>query len=326
MRMYGEFDFIESISEIFRSMPSNGFEGIGDDCAVLPIGGEEALVFTSDMLNEGVHFLTDKSTPFQIGYKSLMVNISDVAAMGAKPVATLLSLALPNDKFGEWSAEFMRGYKKASKKYGVKLIGGDTVGSKTGVCMSVTAIGRAPMANIKRRSAAKVGDVIMVTGKLGASAAGLRDVLAGKLSTRNAKIHLMSEAQVREGEWLGQQTSVHAMADISDGIASDLQHILDKSKRGAIISEQNIPIARGASFHDAICGGEDYQLIFTVDRRDAEGLAQRFEEQFGKPLYKIGRIVRPNYDCYDIGIESESGEVMYSSAGWGGYNHFGFED
>ena len=326
MRMYGEFDFIESISEIFRSMPSNGFEGIGDDCAVLPIGGEEALVFTSDMLNEGVHFLTDKSTPFQIGYKSLMVNISDVAAMGAKPVATLLSLALPNDKFGEWSAEFMRGYKKASKKYGVKLIGGDTVGSKSGVCISVTAIGRAPMANIKRRSAAKVGDVVMVTGKLGASAAGLSDVLAGKLSTRNAKLHLMPEAQVREGEWLGQQASVHAMADISDGIASDLQHIIDKSKKGTIISEQNIPIARGASFHDAICGGEDYQLIFTVDRRDAEGLAQRFEEQFGKPLYKIGKIVRPNYDYYSIGIENKSGEVMYSSAGWGGFNHFGFED
>lgn len=326
MRVYGEFDFIESISEMFRSMPNNGFEGIGDDCAVLPIGDDEALVFTSDMLNEGIHFLTDKSTPFQIGYKSLMVNISDVAAMGAKPVATLLSLALPNDKFGEWSAEFMRGYKKASKKYGVKLVGGDTVGSKSGVCISVTAIGRAPMANIKRRSAAKVGDVVMVTGKLGASAAGLRDVLEGRLSTRNAKLHLMPEAQVREGEWLGQQASVHAMADISDGIASDLQHIIDKSKRGAVISEQNIPIARGASFQDAICGGEDYQLIFTVDKREAKELAQRFEEQFGKPLYKIGRVVRPNYDCYYIGWESEKGDVTYIHDWVGGYNHFGFED
>ncbi len=325
MRMYGEFDFIESISKMFRTMPNNGFEGIGDDCAVLPIGDDEALVFTSDMLNENIHFLTDKSTPFQIGYKSLMVNISDVAAMGAKPVATLLSLALPNDKFGEWSAEFMRGYKKASKKYGVKLVGGDTVGSKSGVCISVTAIGRAPMANIKRRSAAKVGDIIMVTGKLGASAAGLRDVLAGKLSTRNAKIHLMPEAQVQEGEWLGAQPEVHAMCDISDGIASDLQHIIDNSKKGAIISEQDIPIARGASFHDAICGGEDYELLVTVDKRKADELAQRFEEQFGKPLYNIGRVVKPNYDCYNIGLESKSGEVVYSSAGWGGFNHFGWE-
>lgn len=325
MRVYGEFDFIESISEMFRTMPNNGFEGIGDDCAVLPIGDDEALVFTSDMLNEGIHFLTDKSTPFQIGYKSLMVNISDVAAMGAKPVATLLSLALPKDKFGEWSAEFIRGYKKASKKYGVKLVGGDTVGSKSGVCISITAIGRAPMTNIKRRSAAKTGDVVMVSGKLGASAAGLRDVLTGKLSTRNAKIHLMPEARVEEGIWLGAQPEVHAMCDISDGIASDLQHIIDKSKRGAVISEQDIPIACGASFQDAICGGEDYQLLFTVDKRRAEELAQRFEEQFGKPLYRIGEIVRPNYDCYDIGIESDNGEVIYCSAGWGGFNHFGWE-
>lgn len=324
MREYGEFDFIESVCEMFRSMPSNGFEGIGDDCAVLPIGGDEALVFTSDMLNEGVHFLSDKSTPFQIGYKSLMVNISDVAAMGAKPVATMLSLALPNERFGEWSEEFMSGYKKASKRYGVKLVGGDTVGSKTGVCISVTAIGRAPMANIKRRSAAKVGDVVMVTGRLGASAAGLRDVLADKLTTRNAKSHLIPEARVKEGVWLGERECVHAMADISDGIASDLQHIIEKSKRGAILSEKAIPVARGASFDDALCGGEDYELIFTVDKRQADNLIERFKEQFGRPLYKIGRIVRPNYDCYQIGLESDEG-VIYSSAGWGGFNHFGWE-
>ncbi|MBR1962752.1 MAG: thiamine-phosphate kinase [Alistipes sp.] len=325
-RAFGEFDFIESVCEMFRSMPNNGFEGIGDDCAVLPIGNGEALVFTSDMLNEEIHFLTDKSSAFQIGYKSLMVNISDVAAMGAKPVATMLSLALPKERFGDWSAEFMRGYKKASKKYGVKLIGGDTVGSKSGVCISVTAIGRAPMANIKRRSAAKVGDVIVVTGRLGASAAGLRDVLAGKLSTRNAKIHLAPEAQVCEGEWLGKQDAVHAMADISDGISSDLQHILDRSKKGAIISMDGVPVARGASFQDAIFGGEDYQLLFTVDRREAESLMQSFEQQFGKPLYKIGRVVRPNYDCYYIGWEDSNGRVVYALDGGGGYNHFGDND
>ena len=120
MREYGEFDFIESIRDMFAALPKNGFEGIGDDCAVLPIG-DEALVFTSDMLNEGVHFLTDKSTAFQIGYKSLMVNISDVAAMGAKPVATLLSLALPKERFGDWSFHILvcmsRGYRgKTTRK------------------------------------------------------------------------------------------------------------------------------------------------------------------------------------------------------------------
>lgn len=319
MRMYGEFDFINDIRELFAKMPKNDFEGIGDDCAVLPMG-DDALVFTSDMLNEGIHFLTDKSTAYQIGYKSLMVNISDVAAMGATPVATLLSLALPEDKFGEWSVEFMRGYHRASKKYGVKLVGGDTTKSESGVCISVTAIGRAPLTNIKRRKSAKVGDIVMVTGELGASAAGLRDVLAGKLRTRNAKTHLMPEAQVLEGEWLGVQDAVHAMCDISDGIASDLQHILDESKKSAIVSE--LPIAKGAEWDDAFGGGEDYQLLLTVDRRKADELAQRFEAEFGRPLYKIGRIVKPNCDCYDIGLQQENGEVIYSTAGWGGFSHF----
>ena len=319
MRMYGEFDFIGDIREMFAKVPKRGFEGIGDDCAVLPMG-DEALLFTSDMLNEGVHFLTDKSTAFQIGYKALMVNISDVAAMGATPVATLLSLALPEERFCEWSQSFMKGYYEASKKYGVKLVGGDTTKSDSGVCISVTAIGRAPKANIKRRSKAKVGDVVMVTGELGASAAGLRDVLEGKLRTRNAKIHLMPEAQVLEGEWLGKQEAVHAMCDISDGVASDLQHILDESKKSAIVSA--LPVAKGAKWSDAFGGGEDYKLLITVDKSQAEELAKRFERKFGAPLYNIGRITKPNCDVYHIGIEQDNGEVLYSSAGWGGYHHF----
>ena len=319
MKMYGEFDFINDIRNLFAKVPKNGFEGIGDDCAVLPIGNE-ALLFTSDMLNEGIHFLTDKSSAYQIGYKSLMVNISDVAAMGATPVATLLSLALPKERFGEWADEFMRGYHKASRKYGVKLVGGDTTKSESGVCISVTAIGRAPLVNIKRRSAAKVGDVVVVTGELGASAAGLRDVLAGKLRTRNAKIHMMPEAQVLEGEWLGAQSAVHAMCDISDGVGSDLQHILDESKKSAVLS--SLPIAKGADWSDAFGGGEDYRLLLTVDRRKVDELSQRFESEFGKPLYKIGRIVKPSSSIYQIGLQDENGGIVYSSAGWGGYSHF----
>jgi thiamine-monophosphate kinase len=272
------------------------------------------------MLNEGIHFLTDKSTAYQIGYKSLMVNVSDVAAMGATPVATLLSLALPEERFGEWSEEFMKGYYAASKKYGVALVGGDTTKSESGVCVNVTAIGRAPLSNLKRRSAAEVGDVVMVTGKLGASAAGLRDVLEGKLDTKNAKIHLMPEALVAEGKWFGEQPEVHAMMDISDGIASDLQHILDNSKKGAVV--KRIPVAEDATISDAFGGGEDYELLFMVDKHKADELAQRFEAKFGKPLYNIGRVVKPNGDCYEIGIEQEDGSIVHSTAGWGGYHHF----
>ena len=317
---YGEFDFIGDICRMFDTLPNNGFEGIGDDCAVLPIGNDEALVFTSDMLNEGIHFLTDKSTAYQIGYKSLMVNVSDVAAMGAKPVATLLSLALPEERFGEWSTEFMRGYHAASERYGVRLVGGDTTRSQSGVCVNVTAIGRVAQTDIKRRSMAQVGDVIAVAGKLGASSAGLRDVLDGVLDSENAKTHLAPEAQVAEGVWLGKQPEVHAMMDISDGVASDLQHILDKSHVNAVVVEQEIPIAEGATLEDALCGGEDYKLLLTLDAREAEPLAERLQKEFGTPLYIIGRVEQcSSAECKWM-LEGDE-ESLLSSA-LSGFRHF----
>ena len=319
MNSYGEFDFIAHIRKMFAELPTNSFEGIGDDCSVLPIG-DEALVFTADMLNEGVHFLTDKSTPFQIGYKSVMVNISDVAAMGATPVATLLSLALPKERFGEWAEEFMRGYRAASAKYGVALVGGDTTKSEGGICINVTAIGRVALNNVKRRSAANVGDVIAVTGCLGASATGLRDVFEGNVETVNATIHLMPEAQVAEGVWLGKQESVHAMMDISDGIASDIQHILKESNVGAVVSEGSVPIAEGATFSDALCGGEDYQLLLTIDANDVDRVCADFQREFGKPLYIIGRVVVPDEANCVLRIESENGDILDSELE--GYRHF----
>ena len=305
---------------MFAAMPNNGFEGIGDDCAVLPIGNDEALVFTSDMLNEDVHFWADKSTPYQIGYKSLMVNISDVAAMGAKPVATLLSLALPQECFGDWSEEFMRGYRDASQKHNVKLVGGDTTSSINDICISVTAIGRAPMANIKRRSAAKVGDMIFVTGKLGASAIGLKDVAKGVLDSEYAKIHLMPEARVAEGEWLASHADVHAMTDISDGLERDLQHILDESKVSAIVTEQYVPRVQSATLGETIHGGEDYELIFTVSGPNIQRLMDEFEQKFSKPLYPIGTIEESQSDVHALGWKCEGG-VRYNEE-VGGYCHF----
>lgn len=320
MRIYGEFDFIEDIRRMFASMPNNGFEGIGDDCAVLPIGYDEALVFTSDMLNEDVHFWADKSTPYQVGYKSLMVNVSDVAAMGARPVATLLSLALPQECFGEWSEEFMRGYLDASQKHNVKLVGGDTTSSINDISISVTAIGRAPMANIKRRSAAKVGDMIFVTGRLGASAIGLRDVANGVLDSEFAKIHLMPEARVDEGEWLASHPQVHAMTDISDGLERDLQNILDESKVSAVVTSQFVPMAKGATWGETVRGGEDYELIFTISGPSIQSVVDEYEQRFGRRLYAIGMIEESNYDVHALGWKGESG-VRYNEE-VGGYNHF----
>ena len=163
-----EFSFIGDIASMFGTLPHHGFEPIGDDCTVLPVG-DDALVMSTDMLIEDVHFLRPASSAEEVGYKSLMVNISDVAAMGATPTATLLSLSLPESAQGEWCEGFMRGFHEGCKEHGIALVGGDTTASRDRIAINVVAIGRAPQQNIKRRSAALGGDVVCVTGKLGVS-------------------------------------------------------------------------------------------------------------------------------------------------------------
>lgn len=289
--MTTEFGLIGRLADWCRTLPANGFEGIGDDCAVLPVGGDEALVFTADLLIEDVHFLRRAASPEELARKALHVNLSDVAAMGAHPVATLLSLALPADTVrSDWAERFARGYAEASAEAGVNLIGGDTTASPSGVSINVTAIGRAPFACLKRRDAARPGDVVLAAGELGASAAGLRDLLAGRYDTPLACLHKRPEAQVAEGEWLGRRGEVHAMMDLSDGLASDLGHILALSGVGAAIDTERIPVAAGADLRTAACGGEDYKLLLTAAAAEADRLSAAFRDRFGAPLYPIGRI------------------------------------
>lgn len=283
-----EFGFIDSIRRLFADVDGNGFEAIGDDCTVAPIGGGQSLVLTCDMLTEGIHFLRDRTPPFELGRKSLAVNLSDVAAMGAAPVATLLALSLPPEATDAWAAEFMRGYHDLSLRYGVALAGGDTTASASGIVISVTAIGRAPSAHVKRRSAARTEDLILVGDVLGASGEGLRDLLAGNGDTEAACIHRNPEPQVEEGIWLGARKEVHAMMDLSDGLASDLPHMLAASGVGAELDIERIPAY--ADPKGAVCAGEDYKLLLTADSRGAERLQADFLKRFGKPLYPIGRI------------------------------------
>lgn len=284
-----EFGFIDHIRRRFADLPDQGFEGIGDDCAVLPLGGE-ALVFTSDLLTEGVHFLRHATSARELGGKSLAVNLSDVAAMGARPVATLLSIALPPDASGVWAEEFMEGYRELSARFGTPLVGGDTTRSESGVTINVTAIGRSPLTHLKRRRDARPGDALFVAGELGASGAGLRDLLAGHPDTPPARIHRNPQPQVDEGIWLGGRPEVHAMMDLSDGLASDLRHILDESDCGAEVELERIPVAAGADLRTAACGGEDYKLLFTAAPTATRQLEEEFLARFGTPLHRIGRI------------------------------------
>ncbi len=282
-----EFGLIDKIKEMFSMLDHHSFEGIGDDCSVLAMG-DEALVFTSDMLVEDIHFLREGISPFDLGYKSLAVNLSDVAAMGVRPVATLLSVAIPKEITGDYIEEFIAGYHALSSKYNVALVGGDTTASKGAFCINITAIGRGPITNLKRRGSAKVGDLIVVNGSLGESGAGLKDILEGKTNTPLAKIHCRPEPQVAEGEWLGKQKQVHAMMDISDGVASDLRHIMSLSGVGARVDVDMVPTS--VDIRDALTAGEDYKLLLTVCADEWPKLDDAYFAQFGERLHVIGRI------------------------------------
>ncbi len=272
---------------MFGSLPHHGFEPIGDDCTILDMG-DDALVISTDMLVEDVHFLRSASSAEEVGYKSLMVNLSDVAAMGATPIATLLSISLSEATQGEWAEGFMRGFHEGCAKYGVALVGGDTTASRDRVCINVVAIGRAPKANIKRRSEAKVGDIVCVTGKLGISSKGLVDIMFGDLNTSAAKAHRIAQARIEEGKLLGGIEAVHAMMDISDGIASDIKHIMELSGVGAEIDTALIPTDYDIRY--ATTGGEDYELLLTIDKDRFEDVAHELLATTGTQLTAIGRI------------------------------------
>ncbi len=309
-----EFELIAAIRRSCCKLPANGFEGIGDDCAVLPLPGDEALVFTCDALGEGVHFLRAAASPEELGAKALAVNLSDVAAMGVRPVATLLALSLPAGLKEGWAERFIDGYTALAERCGVALVGGDTTRSIDGIALSVTAIGRGPLSQLKRRRDARPGDTIFVSGPLGASAAGLRDLLDGRIDTQLAAVHRNPLPEIEAGEWLGRRSEVHAMMDISDGIASDLRHILEASEVGAEVELETVPVAGGATLHDALCGGEDYKLLFTADCTAAKGLARDFEAAFGRPLHPIGRITGSGLVWLRNGRPTDEA--------WQGFRHF----
>lgn len=288
MAFSGEFGFIDMIRDSFRGIGEQDIVGIGDDCAVMPLSSTEALVVTTDMLNEEVHFLREATSARELGAKSLAVNLSDIAAMGASPVASFLSLALPKPCRGEWASEFMEGYREISAKYGVKLAGGDTTASKNGVIVNVAVIGRVKKSHIKYRSGAKPGDIVAVNGMLGESKAGLNDILEDNSDTEQASAHRNPVPQVDEGIWLGGRREVHAMIDLSDGMASDLQHILDASGVGAEVNIASIPTLYPIEW--AVAGGEDYKLLFTAAPKNFAKLREDYYRRFGAEIYPVGMI------------------------------------
>lgn len=318
MTYKGEFDFICHIRDLFSVPP--GVLGIGDDCAVLP-SGEYDLLFSTDLLMEGVHFLRDESSPEDVGWKAAAVNLSDIAAMGGTPVATFLSVALPEDARGSWAERFIAGYAEVSRIYDVPLLGGDTTSSLRDLAVNVGIMGRCPCGRRILRNGAKEGDSIYVTGPLGDSAGGLQAILGGIGRTSEVDVlikrHKRPVPRVKEGKALLESGKVGAMIDISDGIASDLRHILKASGVGAVVALDKIPCSSQLRsvcaeqnwdiYELATSGGEDFELLLT----GPEGL----ERYVRFPLYAVGQIVAGDDLVWTI-----DGEPTDSR--FAGYKHF----
>ena len=290
----GEFGLVSRIGKRF-SVP-RGMTGIGDDCAVIPQkSGMDTLVST-DMLIEGTHFLREDADPYDLGWKSAAVNLSDIAAMGGKPVATFLSLALPAGTDTAWVDAFIDGYRYVSAVLSCPLLGGDTSASPDRICINVTVLGECASGKAMTRRGAMYGDFIYVTGTLGDSAAGLKVILEGKERDEDAerliRRHYRPWPRVKWGQALAGIEGVHAMMDISDGIGSDLNHILEASGGAAEVIVSALPMSAEMvrvcaregwdPWECAINGGEDYELLFT---------AAPDTDLSSVPHAKIGRII-----------------------------------
>jgi thiamine-monophosphate kinase len=287
-KITSEFELIRWIRERTAPHPPGGSTvlGIGDDAAVLRTSKGSDVVVTTDMLMDGRHFRLDQVGAEAVGFKAMAVNVSDIAAMAARPVAAVVALALPKSGAVGVARELHAGLADAAGRFGVALVGGDTNAWDGPLVVSVTLLGETTSRGTVRRSGARPGDVIFVTGPLGGS-------LLGR--------HLRPTPRVGEALALHQASPIHALIDISDGLASDLNHILEESGGfGAVVNERDVPIhpdAVAMSEQDgrspldhALHDGEDFELCAVVGRDDAERL--KTNPPRGVELFPVGRITQ----------------------------------
>jgi thiamine-monophosphate kinase len=325
-----EWDLIAALSREFGAAPAGVILGIGDDCAALSLNGDNYLLWTMDTLVEGVHFDLAYTTLAQLGWKSLTVNLSDIAAMGGDPGPALLSLGWPPDRDRREALKFAAGLAQAAREYGVAVIGGDTVASPEGLIVTVTLTGRVPAGQMLRRSGAQVGDLIFVTGPLGEAAAGLEILRQGldlppDLKEALTEAQLRPRPQLRAGRLLAQEHLATTLIDTSDGIATDLYNICRASGVGASIPAAAVPVSPrvqtaapllGRSPLDlALFGGEDYLLLFTCSPEVAGRLPASFSRAGLAPPLPLGRIVAGDR----VVLLTSAGEVDISGQG---YDHF----
>ncbi|OIR08507.1 thiamine-monophosphate kinase [mine drainage metagenome] len=312
-----EFDLIQ---RYFTRPAPNAILGVGDDAALLRIAEGMELAVSTDMLVSGTHFFPD-TDPFLLGHKTLAVNLSDLAAMGASPRWATLALALPGAD-ESWLRRFSEGFFVLADQYGVDLVGGDT--TRGPLNLSVTIMGEVPRGQALRRSGAEAGDDIWVSGTLGKAALGLAQ-LQGRIAlpedARLSCLAALHQPRPRVALGLALRGIANSAIDISDGLLADLGHILECSHAGAEIQFAAIPAIAPTGIEDALfrhcvlSGGDDYELCFTASAAKRNRI-EAISAELQLPLTRIGSI-NAGQGCT---LRAADGSVMKIKEG--GYDHF----
>lgn len=331
----GEFGLIDHLTKDFSIKQKSTYKSIGDDAAVID-NGNEVTVISTDMLVEGIHFDLMYSPLKHLGYKAIVVNLSDIYAMNATPKQVTVSIAISNRFSVEALEELYAGIRTACQKYNVDLIGGDTTSSPKGIIISVTAIGSAEKRKLTYRNKAKVGDLMCLSGDLGAAYLGLQILEREKqiylanpgvqpdLEQQNYLIERQLKPEARKDlieTFEKNQLVPTSMIDISDGLASEVFHICKQSGVGALVEESGVPIHPDAELMAiklgldpitcALSGGEDYELLFTIDPSEVDKV------KYIAGVYIMGEIV----DAKDgIKLNTKGGNLHDLKAQ--GWKHF----
>jgi thiamine-monophosphate kinase len=335
IKTLGEFGLIDRIAQKVEFRQDSSLKGIGDDAAIIE-NQDESTVVSTDLLIEGIHFDLAYTPLRHLGYKAVVVNLSDIYAMNATPRQITVSMALSNRLSVEAIDEFYEGVFMACRFYNVDLVGGDTTSSLSGFIISITAIGQAPKSKLVYRNGAKKGDLICLTGDLGSAYLGLQILEREKkiwlehptiqpdLDKYPYLIEKILKPEARKDMIMQLEKAKvipTAMMDISDGLASELHHICKQSNVGAYIEETGVPIHPDAKLMAiefqldpitcALSGGEDYELLFTIDPSDIEKI------KYLPDIYIAGEIT----DRTDgIQLHTEGGNIHPITAQ--GWTHF----
>jgi thiamine-monophosphate kinase len=322
----GELDFLRAIRRRAIGSRASGVAlGIGDDCALLRARPGEEIAVTTDLSIDGRHFRLDWHTPESVGHRVLARGLSDLAAMGARPLAAFLSLGLPaaltiRHKSKSWADLFYDGLLALAAQHATPLAGGDLAESPVALA-DIVLVGAVPRGKALLRSTARVGDSLYVTGTLGGAAAGLLG-LSQLAPHKRARIpaancpaafaaHLFPQPRLAQGAWLRRHGAASAAIDISDGLSTDLMHLCEESGVAAEIESSALPIAAGATLAQALHGGEDYELVFT-----APASARLPRRIAGVAVTRIGRMKRARAGNPQIALLTAGIAEPLTPRGW----------